>query len=153
MKKLNVNDIKEETRKTNVLQDGLNLVNSMFLKFNNAISTSDLTGLGTTGLGGGNAYIAPVPMNIINSDNSGDLYNYILKYYFNRSRFRIRNTFNSGAPVFVFETATAIPGAIQALTLSDLADNAITGVLCSRGNQEACAALPQQLLFRPGRIS
>ncbi|MEK7536592.1 MAG: hypothetical protein AAB559_02325, partial [Patescibacteria group bacterium] len=150
LEKLNVNDIKEETRKTNVLQDGLNLVNSMFLKFNNAISTSDLTGLGTTGLGGGNAYIAPVPMNIINSDNSGDLYNYILGNTISTGvGFASATLLTPGAPVFVFETATAIPGAIQALTLSDLADNAITGVLCSRGNQEACAAFTATALI-PG---
>jgi hypothetical protein len=112
-------------------------------------NSNELPGLGQYGFGGGNAYIAPVPQNIIESQDNSELYNYILGNAVSAGAgFTTATLLTPGAPMFVFETVTSIPGALRVLTAADIADNVITGVGCASGNQESCSYF-QSTLFVP----
>ncbi len=64
-----------------------------------------LTGLGSYGLGGGNAYVAPIPINIITSKNSRDFYGYATGNALSAgSGFTAATLLTPGAPAFLFET-------------------------------------------------
>lgn len=139
LENLNINNIKNFNYPTSPQEENKKIFN-----------WPKLEGLGTYGLGGGNAYVAPVPQNIIKSQNNSDLYNYMLGNTISAGAgFASATLVTPGAPAFVFETITAVPGAIKALTLSDLADTAVTGAMCAQGNQEACAAFTATALI-PG---
>lgn len=143
---------------TTTVPEDTSILSRIADKFNNAVTSTGLTELGTTGLGGGNATILPPPAEVIDTvKNPGGIYKYALENTISfGAGLATATVVTPGAPAFIMETALSNPLVQRVLPYvlwADFADSATAGVQCATSgdaSSPACSAAVASVLAPPG---